>query len=624
MQAEERREQLLDATKAIVGAARLPRGLDRGGRARGRASRGRSSTATSTTCPGCSRRSSTARRRARSPSSSTVLPGDLGRGDPRETLLTALRGYLEAVRSDPETWRLVLMPPEGAPADPARPHRPRPRRGRRAARRAPSARASARAASRPTRSCSRARCPPSPTRARGCCSPIPEHYPVERIVGFARWLMDAGGHVSGVDPARLERLDRTSTATSTTAGSPGWLVVVARDGQVAHSATSGRRDVEAGLPVEPDTLWRIYSMTKPITSVAAMMLYEEGAFELKDPVSRWLPGVRRHARLPRRRRRRKPVTEPATRADPDAGTCSPTPPGSPTASTTPTRSTRMYRAARLRVGHAARHRPRRVLRRRGPQLPLLFQPGTEWNYGVSTDVLGRRRRGASPASRSTSSSPRAIFGPLGMVETRLLRVRTSRPRPARRALRARPRRPAARRAARRRWAPPTHAGPTFLSGGGGLVSTRGRLPPLHRACCCGGGELDGVRLLGPRTVRYMARNHLPGDADLESFGRPLFAETTLRRRRLRARLLGRRSTRSPTACCRARAASSPGAARPARRSGSTRSSDMTVAVLHPAAAVEHLSDPLAAAPAGPPGAGRLDRLPGIALALEPRRASWRA
>ena len=76
-----------------------------------------------------------------------------------------------------------------------------------------------------------------------------------------------------------------------------------------HSTTYGMRDVQAGLPVEPDTLFRIYSMTKPIMSVAAMMLYEEGAFELKDPVSRFIPAFA-DSRVLRRGSSLKPVTEP--------------------------------------------------------------------------------------------------------------------------------------------------------------------------------------------------------------------------------------------------------------------------------------------------------------------------
>ncbi len=70
---------------------------------------------------------------------------------------------------------------------------------------------------------------------------------------------------------------------------PGWALLVARDGKIAHLGTGGMRDVEAALPVERDTIFRIYSMTKPITSVATMALFEQGAFELTDPVARFLP-----------------------------------------------------------------------------------------------------------------------------------------------------------------------------------------------------------------------------------------------------------------------------------------------------------------------------------------------
>ena len=95
--------------------------------------------------------------------------------------------------------------------------------------------------------------------------------------------------MSGLDAARLERIRTHFDRYVEDGRLPGYLVQVARDGELAYEAAGGRRDVEAGLPVERDTLWRIYSMTKPITSVAAMLLWEEGAFELKDPIANWLP-----------------------------------------------------------------------------------------------------------------------------------------------------------------------------------------------------------------------------------------------------------------------------------------------------------------------------------------------
>ena len=116
---------------------------------------------------------------------------------------------------------------------------------------------------------------------------------------------------AGFDAQRLERLDRHFARYVDDGRLPGWLIVVTRGGQIVHLSTYGRRDVEAGLAVEVDTLFRIYSMTKPITSVAAMMLYEEGAFELKDPVSRFVPAFE-DVRVYRAGSALNPVTEPAS------------------------------------------------------------------------------------------------------------------------------------------------------------------------------------------------------------------------------------------------------------------------------------------------------------------------
>src|SRR5213593_827490 len=93
----------------------------------------------------------------------------------------------------------------------------------------------------------------------------------------------------GFDAGRLERIDRHFARYVDDGRLPGWLIAVSRGGRIVHLSTYGLRDVEAQAPVQVDTLFRVYSMTKPITSVAAMMLYEEGAFELKDPVSKFIP-----------------------------------------------------------------------------------------------------------------------------------------------------------------------------------------------------------------------------------------------------------------------------------------------------------------------------------------------
>jgi len=323
--------------------------------------------------------------------------------------------------------------------------------------------------------------------------------------------------VSGLDPARLGRIAAHFDRYVEDGRLAGWHAVVLRGDEVAYDHRSGLRDVEAGLPVEADTLWRIYSMTKPITSVAAMMLWEEGRFELKDPVARFLPEFAA-PRVYRGGAMAKVVTEPATEpirmwhllthtsgltygfhhADPvDA----------------------IYRAA----GFEWSTPPGIDLAaccRAWAELPLLFQPGTEWNYGVSTDVLGRVVEVIAGQPLDAFLAER-VLGPLGMSETRFHVPESDHGRLA--ALYTP--HPATGRATRTPASEAAKHPPDCLSGGGGLVSSAADYLRFTRMLLAR-GELDGVRLLGPRTLRLMASNQLPGGADLEAFGRPLFAETT--------------------------------------------------------------------------------------------------
>jgi len=324
----------------------------------------------------------------------------------------------------------------------------------------------------------------------------------------------------GLDPARLARIDRHFARYVDDGRLPGWLITVSRHGRLAHVSCHGSRDVEAGLPVEPDTLWRIYSMTKPVTSVAAMMLYEEGAFELTDPVSAFIPsfaGVRVYAGGPDLR----PVTVPATG---------------------PVRIWHLLtHTAGLTYGFLRVHPVDAMYRAAGFEwasppgvdlaqacdiwagLPLLFEPGSEWNYSAATDVLGRVIEVVSGQDLGEFLATR-ILCPLGMTDTsfsvrdadagRLAALYT----PGADGTAARL--DALGQAARER--------PAMLSGGGGLVSAaadyhRFAQMLLHRPDSPA-GELDGTRLLSPRTVSYMTRNHLPGGLDLATFGRPLFAD----------------------------------------------------------------------------------------------------
>jgi CubicO group peptidase (beta-lactamase class C family) len=153
-------------------------------------------------------------------------------------------------------------------------------------------------------------------------------------------------------------------------------------------------------------------------------------------------------------------------------------------------------------------------------MPLVFQPGSEWNYGVSTDILGRVVEAASGMPLDRFFAER-IFEPLGMVDTAFSVPEEKQDRLAALyvALAGQP------KAIRMDAMGDAFKKPTtFFSGGGGLVSTAS---DYHRftQMLARGGELDGARLLGPRTIRTMASNHLPGNADLEEFGRPLFGET---------------------------------------------------------------------------------------------------
>ncbi len=326
----------------------------------------------------------------------------------------------------------------------------------------------------------------------------------------------------GLDPERLERIGRHFARYADVGKLPGWLVTVNRRGQLAYVGRGGSRDLAADRPVETDTLWRIYSMTKPITSVAAMILWEEGGFELNDPVSALIPSFA-DVRVFTGGTDLRPVTVPAAE---------------------PVRIWHLLtHTSGLTYGFMRSSPVDAIYRARGyewawppgtslgtacdawAEIPLLFQPGSEWNYSVSTDVLGRVVEVAS-GQRLDEFLASRIFGPLGMTDTAFFTGEADR---------------LAtlygvggdgQLAEISAMGAAALAEPTLLSGGGGLVSTAADYDRFTQMLLSRpgspGGELDGVRLLGPRTVAYMSRNHLPGHQDLEQFGRPLYAETPFR------------------------------------------------------------------------------------------------
>ncbi|WP_121750140.1 serine hydrolase domain-containing protein [Streptomyces sp. E2N166] len=312
---------------------------------------------------------------------------------------------------------------------------------------------------------------------------------------------------AGLDPKALDRLDLHFARQVDEGRLPGFLVAVARGGRIAHLTVHGRRDVAAGLPVAADTLWRIYSMTKPVTSVAALMLVEEGRLSLDDPVARYLPAF----------------AEPRVYVEGTADAVVTRPAAGPVLV-----RHLMTHTAGLTFGFYHAHPVDGLYRAAGLEssvrpgaglaetvdlyasLPLQFEPGTRWNYSVASNVLGRLVEVVSGQPLDSYFAER-VLGPLGMTDTgfhvtdeqagRLAELYGEtddggiEPVPGL----------------------PLRGRPRFLSGSGGLVSSAydvHRFAELLRRR----GELDGVRLLAPGTVDLMTRNHLPGDADLRAYG----------------------------------------------------------------------------------------------------------
>ena len=327
---------------------------------------------------------------------------------------------------------------------------------------------------------------------------------------------EIGAADAGFDATRLRILDEHLEKYVDDGRLPGFHVVVSRHGKVAHQHMYGMRDTEGSLPIEADTIYRIYSMTKPITSVALMMLVEEGKLLLTDRVSKFIPSFG-STRVWRGGSVMKPVTEPITE---------------------PMLVWHLLtHTAGLTYGFLYQSPVDDIYRRTGYEwgaprgttleqacdawasMPLLFQPGTEWNYSVATDVVGRIVEVASGQTLDEFFAQR-IFAPLGMRDTAFFadESRANRlaalyqPDPATRLAK---RLDTMGKAALHR--------PAMFGGGGGLVSTA---HDYHRfmMMLAHGGELDGVRILSPRTVDLMTMNHLPGGADITAFGRPIDLE----------------------------------------------------------------------------------------------------
>lgn len=322
----------------------------------------------------------------------------------------------------------------------------------------------------------------------------------------------------GFSPERLARLDGFLTEKYLASGRfPCAQVLIARHGEIAHQFVGGMRDLARAEPCEADTLFRIYSMTKPITSLAFMMLVEEGKVALDDPVHRFIPewrdlgvfsaGVTGGFQT-------KPVARPMQMVDLLRHTS-----GLTYGFQNRTNVDAAYRKAG--VGEIGSTLPLDDMIAKLAKLPLEFSPGEAWNYSVSTDVLGYLVGKIAGAPFEQFLQER-IFGPLGMADTGF-HVAQGQGERFGSCYNATPKggldlQDDARTSA-------YLAPPSFISGGGGLVSTAA---DYMRFCqmLLNRGEFGGHRLIAPNTLDLMTANHLPDGKDLTQLSRSLFSEAT--------------------------------------------------------------------------------------------------
>jgi len=336
--------------------------------------------------------------------------------------------------------------------------------------------------------------------------------------------LDAQTRWTGLDAQRLERIgDHLTRAYIDPCKIAGCQVLVARHGQLAYEKSFGLADRERATPWADDAIVRLYSMTKPITSVALMMLFERGLFQLNDPVSRYIPSWKSQqvwVEGEGSAMRTQPPHRPVTFRD----------------LLTHTAGLTYGSILESIIGEPAGHPVEKAYDDldvyRGPgetlagfaekigRAPLRYQPGEKWMYSLATDVCGYLVEAIS-GKRYDRFLADEVLGPLGMVDT----AHNVAPENASRLVAC------YRRAADKSLIldddPKTSAfltEPTFFGGGSGLTGT---IADYARFCDMlrRGGELDGVRIISPRTLDLMRMNHLPGGVDLASLAMGSFAES---------------------------------------------------------------------------------------------------
>ena len=320
---------------------------------------------------------------------------------------------------------------------------------------------------------------------------------------------------AGFAPERINRItDHLNRSYIEPGKIAGCQTLVARHGHVAYFKSFGLMDRERRKPMADDTIFRIYSMTKPIASIALMTLYEQGHFQLNDPVSRFIPAWREHKVW-------------VSGAGADMQVLTPEKPmtmrhilshtSGLTYGATNHPVDRVYREAVVNRGAGE---TLATFAEKLAKVPLRYAPGERWMYSLSTDVCGYLVEVIS-GKRFDQYLQENIFDPLDMKDTsfsvaprKIDRFAANYERQPDKTLKLidDPERS------------PYLRQPTFFSGGGGLTGTTAdyfRFCEMLRR----GGELDGARILGPRTLELMHRNHLAGGKDLASMAIGIFSET---------------------------------------------------------------------------------------------------
>ena len=328
-------------------------------------------------------------------------------------------------------------------------------------------------------------------------------------------LAPASPESAGMSKTGFDRIENHLKTRYIEAGRfPGTQLLVYRRGKVVHSAVQGFADVERKTPLKDDTIFRIYSMTKPLTSVAFMMLVEEGRVALDEPVHKYIPewkdlGVFQAGTGPFLT---KPPSRPMQIVDLLRHTS-----GLTYGFQQRSNVDAAYRDKK--IGEVEKAGTLQSMIEDLAKIPLEFSPGDAWNYSVSTDVIGYLIGKISGKPFEQFLKDR-ILDPLGMNDTGFFV-------PADKAHRLAACYSATPQGGMTLQDDPTRSSflspPSLISGGGGLCSTAADYLAFCRALL-NGGELGGVRLIGPKTLALMTSNHIPGGRELPEMSRSAFSE----------------------------------------------------------------------------------------------------